>query len=66
MLNGMHISGILAFICQCKGLINALFYMTILKNCWTLELSLHVLMALLMINLQEEHVWVNEKSCSAL
>lgn len=57
MLDSMHISSILAFI---------LFYMTVLYNYWTLNFSLNVHMALLRINLQEEHVWVNEESCSAL
>lgn len=57
MLDSTHISSILAFI---------LFYMTVLYNYWTLNFSLNVLMALLRINLQEEHVWVNEESCSAL
>lgn len=65
MLDSTHISSILAFIVG-KGLINALFYMTVLYNYWTLNFSLNVLMALLRINLQEEHVWVNEESCSAL
>lgn len=65
MLDSTHISSILAFIVG-KGLINALFYMTVLYNYWTLNSFLNVHMALLRINLQEEHVWVNEESCSAL